>query len=220
MGDIESESRIDDPVSNSQAGTPDPKFLSEDLLNVPSCTLTFLFTDIEGSTRLWDNDESRMVEALDAHDETLRRVVEEHGGRLFKHTGDGIRAAFYSAQEAVAAAVAAQRSLKLPVRMGVHSGEAFERGPDFFGPALNRTARLMDAGHGGQILLSNATANLIKNLELRDLGEHRLRDLARAEHIFQVLGEGLIADFPPLRLLSPFPTNLPAQRSVEAVSWL
>jgi class 3 adenylate cyclase len=94
-----------------------------------------------------------MVEALAAHDETLRGVVEEHSGRLFKHTGDGIRAVFDSAQDAVAAAVAAQRLLKLPVRMGIHSGQAFDRGLDFVGPALNRAARLMDAGHGGQILL-------------------------------------------------------------------
>ena len=146
-----------------------------------------------------------------AHDEVLRSAIEAHGGWLFKHTGDGVCAAFGSARAAIAAAVDAQRRLGLPVRMGIATGEAELRGDDYFGPALNRTARVMAAGHGGQILVAASTAALVTGVDLVDLGEHRLRDLSGVEHLFQVRAEGLRVEFPPLRTLDAVPGNLPAQ---------
>ena len=116
----------------------------------------------------------------------LRSAVEGRGGWLFKHTGDGVCAAFASAPEAVAAAVDAQRRLGLPVRMGVGSGAAELRGNDYFGPVLNRAARVMAAGHGGQILLSASTASLLDGFDLVDMGEHPLRDLSGVHRLFQV----------------------------------
>ena len=119
----------------------------------PSGVVTFLFTDVEGSTRRWEADADAMRAALAAHDEVLREAIEAHGGWLFKHTGDGVCAAFASPRSAVDAAVAAQRALELPVRMGIATGEAELREGDYFGAVLNRAARVMAAGHGGQILL-------------------------------------------------------------------
>jgi class 3 adenylate cyclase len=152
----------------------------------PSGTVTFLFTDIEGSTRRWEEDPQAMRSALAAHDQVLQFAVENEGGFLFKQTGDGICAAFSSADAAVAAAVAGQRALELPVRMGLATGNAELRGDDYHGPVLNRVARLMAAGHGGQILLAASTAGLVEGVDLADLGAHRLRDLPGAEHLFQV----------------------------------
>jgi class 3 adenylate cyclase len=120
----------------------------------PSGVVTFLFTDVEGSTRRWENDADGMRAALAAHDEVLRSAIEAHGGFMFKHTGDGVCAAFASPTGAVDAAVAAQRALELPVRMGLATGEAELREGDYFGAVLNRAARVMAAGHGGQILLA------------------------------------------------------------------
>ena len=120
--------------------------------------VTFLFTDVEGSTRRWEADADGMRMALAAHDEVLREAIEAHGGWLFKHTGDGVCAAFGSPRSAVDAAVAAQRALELPVRMGIATGEAELRDGDYFGAVLNRAARVMAAGHGGQILLADSTA--------------------------------------------------------------
>src|SRR5271170_3645885 len=125
----------------------------------PSGVMTFLFTDIEGSTRRWEADAEAMRVALAAHDEVLRTAIEAHGGWLFKHTGDGVCAVFGSPRAAVDAAVAAQRALELPVRMGLATGEAELREGDYFGAVLNRAARVMAAGHGGQILLADSTAN-------------------------------------------------------------
>ena len=119
----------------------------------PSGVVTFLFTDVEGSTRRWEADADAMRAALAAHDEVLRGAIEAHGGFLFKHTGDGVCAAFSSPRSAEDAAVAAQRALELPVRMGLATGEAELREGDYFGAVLNRAARVMAAGHGGQILL-------------------------------------------------------------------
>ena len=118
-----------------------------------------------------------MRAALAAHDEVLRNTIEAHGGVLFKHTGDGVCAAFASPKSAVDAAVAAQRALELPVRMGIATGEAELRGTDYFGAVLNRAARVMAAGHGGQILLVESTAGLLSGVDLVDLGPRRLRDL-------------------------------------------
>ena len=122
----------------------------------PSGVVTFLFTDIEGSTRRWEADADGMRVALAAHDEVLRGAIEAHGGFMFKHTGDGVCAAFASPRSAVDAAVAAQRALELPVRMGLATGEAELRDGDYFGAVLNRAARVMAAGHGGQILVADA----------------------------------------------------------------
>src|SRR3954447_5286955 len=154
-----------------------------------------------------------MRTALALHDETLRLAIEAHGGLLFKHTGDGVCAAFGSARAAIDAAVEAQRGLGLPVRMGVASGEAQERDGDYFGPPLNRTARVMAAGHGGQILVAASTASLVDGVGLVDLGEHRLRDLSHPTRLFQVEAAGLRLEFPPVRTLDAVPGNLPVQRT-------
>jgi class 3 adenylate cyclase len=158
-------------------------------------TMTFLFTDIESSTRRWEDDPDGMAVALAAHDEVLARCVEVGGGRVFKHTGDGVCAVFESAGRAVAAAVEAQAALQLPVRMGLHTGEADRRGDDFIGTTLNRCARVMDAGHGGQVLLSAVTRVLVDGSECVDLGEYVLKGLAQPERIHQVGTE----PFPALR---------------------
>lgn len=172
-------------------------------------TLTFLFTDIEGSTARWAEQPDAMRAALAAHDATLRAAVAEHGGKIFKHTGDGIVAVFPAATGAVAAALEAQQCLELPVRMGLHSGEADERDGDWFGPTLNRAARIMDAGHGGQALCSTATAELIgSDVGTVALGEYRLKGIDRPERIIQ-LGTGT---HPPLRV-APVTAELPEPRT-------
>jgi predicted ATPase/class 3 adenylate cyclase len=182
-----------------------------------SGTVTFLFTDIEGSTRLWQQDEDDMRTAVARHDELLRHVVAAHGGEVFSTMGDGLAAAFPSASSAVAAAQTAQDALAVApwpastpirVRMGLHTGEAERRDQDYFGSAVNRAARLAAIGSGGQVLCSGATAGLVDaEAVLVDLGEHRLRDLDRPMRVFQV-GTG---SFGPLRSLDAFPGNLPRQ---------
>jgi predicted ATPase len=177
--------------------------------------VTFLFTDIEGSTRRWEADAGAMRVALAAHDEVLRKAIEAHGGWLFKHTGDGVCAAFASPRSAVDAAVVAQRGLELPVRMGLATGEAELREGDYFGAVLNRAARVMAAGHGGQILLAESTAGLLSGVDLVDLGPRRLRDLPMPVGVFQVRAAGLRVEFPPLRALDTSPGNLrPATTSL------
>jgi predicted ATPase/class 3 adenylate cyclase len=183
----------------------------------PSGTLTFLFTDIEGSTRLWQLDEGAMRSAVACHDVILRKVIADLGGTVFSGTGDGVAAVFGSASAAVKAALAAQAQLAeqawptpdpVRVRMGLHTGEAECRDGDYFGTTVNRAARVMAVGHGGQVLCSSATASLVEaEASLVDLGEHRLRDLDRPVHLFQV-GVG---SFAPPRSLDAFPGNLPAQ---------
>ena len=175
----------------------------------PTGTVTFLFTDIEGSTQRWQLDDHAMSDALAAHDNLIRAVVERHGGLVFKHTGDGLCAVFTSAPAAIAAAVEAQAGLELPVRMGLNTGEAEWRDGDYFGPTLNRTARVMDAGHGGQVLVSSSTAGLARDHELLDLGEHHLKGLDTTERIFQV-GPG---EFPALRTPRQTAGNLPVELS-------
>ena len=170
--------------------------------------VTFLFTDVEGSTRRWESDADGMRVALAAHDEVLRKAIEAHGGCLFKHTGDGVCAAFSSPKSAVDAAIAAQHALELPVRMGLATGEAELRDGDYFGTVLNRAARVMAAGHGGQIVLADSTAVLLSGVDLLDLGPRRLRDVPTPVGVFQVRAEGLRAEFPPLRALDTTPGNL------------
>ena len=181
----------------------------------PSGVVTFLFTDVEGSTRRWEADADAMRAALAAHDEVLRTAIEAHGGFLFKHTGDGVCAAFASPKSAVDAAVAAQRALELPVRMGIATGEAELRDGDYFGAVLNRAARVMAAGHGGQILVAESTAGLLSGVDLVDLGPRRLRDVPMPVGVFQVRAAGLRTEFPPLRALDTTPGNLrPATTSL------
>jgi predicted ATPase/class 3 adenylate cyclase len=190
----------------------------------PSGTVTFLFTDIEGSTRLWEGQPELMSAALARHDRLLREAIEAHAGHVFNKGGDAFCAAFASAADALASAVSAQLALAsdegelggLRVRMALHSGAVEERGGDYFGPALNRVARLLAVGHGGQVLLSRTAYELVcdslpNGSGMRACGAHRLKDLERPEEIFQLLHPRLRADFPPLRSLDAHPTNLPAQ---------
>jgi len=186
-------------------------------------THTFLFTDLEGSTRLWEAHPDAMRVALVEHDETLAQAIAAHHGRLFKHTGDGVLAVFATASDAVAAAAEAQETIAsrpypeigvLRVRMAINTGEAEPRGDDFFGPALNRAARFLAAGHGGQILVGLVTerlagSRLAEGFRLVDLGEHRIRDLARPERVFQLSGVGLPEEFPALATVDTIPNNLP-----------
>ena len=158
-----------------------------------------MFTDIEGSTRRWESDADAMRAALLTHDEVLRTAIEAHDGFLFSHTGDGVVAAFASPKSAIEAAVAAQRALELPVRMGIATGEAELRAGDYFGTVLNRAARVMAAGHGGQILVADSTAVLLTGVDLVDLGPRRLRDVSAPVGVFQVRAPGLRAYFPPVR---------------------
>jgi predicted ATPase/class 3 adenylate cyclase len=185
---------------------------------------TFLFTDIEGSTQLWERNPEAMQAALARHDSILRQAIESHSGHIFKTVGDSFCAAFPNAPDAVLAALDAQRAIQaenwgettIKVRMGLHSGTAEVRDNDYFGPTLNRVARVMAAGHGGQTLLSATTRELVqpnlpKDAELRDMGERGLKDLIRPEHIYQLTAAGLQSDFPPLKTLEAFRTNLPVQ---------
>ena len=189
---------------------------------LPTGTVTFLFTDVEGSTRLWEEHPEAMKAALARHDELVREAIESRRGHVVKTTGDGFHAAFGTAHDAVDAAVAAQLALRTEawdltgpvlVRMGLHTCEADLRDGDYYGSAVNRAARLMATAHGGQIVLSLATSELAReaSVELLDLGEHRLPDLARPERVFQVVHQDLRTDFPALRSLDAFPSNLPLQ---------
>ena len=185
----------------------------------PTGTVSFLVTDIEGSTQLWDTLPDAMAGALEEHDTIVKQAISAAGGVVFSTGGDGFCAAFPAAGSAVTAAVDAQRGLLahpwpadcvLRVRVGIHTGEAVERGGDYFGPAVNLAARIMSAAHGGQILCSDIVAELAAGaVATRSLGEHELRGVAAAIRIHQVLGDGLPADFGPLRTLESVRTNLP-----------
>ena len=193
------------------------------MAELPSGTVTFLFTDIEGSTTRWEHHPEAMQAALARHDVLVRTAIREHGGHVVKTMGDAFHAAFSRAPDAVAAALDAQSRLQaeawseigpLRVRMALHTGAAEERDGDYYGPPLNRSARLLSAGHGGQVLLSLATCELVRDTlpdgaTVLDLGEHRLKDLIRPERVFQVTGAGLPTHFPPLRSLDARSHNLP-----------
>jgi predicted ATPase/class 3 adenylate cyclase len=192
---------------------------------VPTGTVTLLFTDIEGSTQRWEERPDEMSPALRRHDELLRNAIQRHGGRVFKTMGDQFCAAFSRASDAIAAAADAQRALTsadwgavggLTARMALHSGESEERDGDYFGPVVNRVARLLAAVHGGQVVVSSVTARysgaaMPADTELRDLGEHRLKDLIEPERVWQLVAPGLPDTFPPLRSLGSLPNNLPRQ---------
>lgn len=194
---------------------------------MPSGTVTFLFTDIEGSTTRWERDRASMSEAVRSHDRIMRHAVESHAGVVFKTVGDAFCAAFHRAEDAASAALVAQQALAaedfaavdgLRVRMSLHTGECDERENDYFGPSVNRVARLLAIAHGGQTIASAATARLLEgagwtSARLRDLGSHRLKDLSSPEHVYQLIESGLPQDFPPLRSLGTLANNLPAQSS-------
>ncbi len=222
----------------------------------PTGTVTFLFTDIEGSTQLWEKHPELMPRAFKRHEQIIRESVAKHGGYAYKMIGDAFQVAFATAPDALAAAIDAQRALsaenwgggeassstrsnqsddgikpnviskdqdfadasplQMRVRMALHTGVTDERGDDYVGSVLNRAARLLAAAHGGQILLSDAAETLVRdslpsNVTLRDLGEHRLKDLIRSEHIFQVIAADLPSEFPLPKTLNAFPNNLPMQ---------
>jgi predicted ATPase/class 3 adenylate cyclase len=193
--------------------------------NLPSGTVTFLFTDIEGSTGLLETLGDRFVEALDLHRQLLRSAFVAHGGVEVDVEGDAFFAAFARAQDAVAAATDAQRALAshmwpegvaIRVRMGIHTGEPVVTDEGYVGMDVHRGARIMSAGHGGQVLLSQATHDLLSDgiassVAVRDLGEHRLKDLTRPQRLYQLLISELESDFPPLKTLDNRPTNLHAQ---------
>ncbi len=178
----------------------------------PTGNVTFLFTDIEGSTQLWEQYPDAMQGALARHDEILRQAIESQGGYVFKTVGDAFCAAFPDPTTALDSALTAQRALHteswdpvvIKVRMGVHTGPAEEENGDYFGPTVNRVARLMSVGHGGQILLSSTTQELVEQqlpdeVSLYDFGERQLKDLLQPEHIFQVVAPDLPANFLPLK---------------------
>jgi predicted ATPase/class 3 adenylate cyclase/uncharacterized protein HemY len=194
--------------------------------SAPSGTVTFLFTDMEGSTKRWEAHPQQMQLALRRHDTILQEAIGEQGGYVFKTMGDGFCAAFPTAQHALDAAVSAQKRLhseewapeigSVRVRMALHTGSVDLQGGDYFGQPLNRVARILSAGHGGQTLLSEVTYGLVRDtlpagVAAADMGEHRLKDLYRPEHVFQLLVEDLSSEFPPLKTLENRPNNLPVQ---------
>jgi len=205
------------------------------MTNLPAGTVTFLFTDIEGSTKLWEQYPEAMKDALAKHDLILKEAIELNKGYVIKTTGDGLHAVFATAIDAINASITAQRNLyssfglqpfdlaqgkpssfSLKVRMGLHTGEAELRDNDYYGQTLNRVVRIMSAGHGGQILISEITAqvaqeHLSSDVSLLDLGEHNLKGLSHAEKIFQVVAADLQKDFPALVSIAIATNNLPTQ---------
>ena len=191
----------------------------------PSGTITFLFTDIEGSTQLWERFPQAMPTALARHDALLQHTMTSHGGYVFKTVGDAFCAAFATAPDGLRAALAAQRALfaepwgdvgAIRVRMALHTGAVEERDGDYFGPPVNRVARLLSAGAGGQVLVSAVTRELVRaglpeGCDLRDLGDHHLKDLGQPEHVYQLVAADLPADVPALKTLDTFPNNLPVE---------
>jgi predicted ATPase/class 3 adenylate cyclase len=191
----------------------------------PTGTVTFLFTDIEGSTQRWESHREAMKAAVARHERIVTDAITKHGGYVFKTMGDAFCAAFPTAPDAVGAALDAQLALGkedfasvdgLRVRVGLHTGYAEERNADYFGPTVNRVARLLSVGHGGQVLLSGSTRELAHGdlpagASLLDLGSHRLKDLTEPEQVWQLTIQGLPAEFAPLKSLDTIPNNLPIQ---------
>ncbi len=191
----------------------------------PTGTVTFLFTDIVGSTRLWEKFPAQMGAALARHDALIRAAVETHGGHVFKTVGDATHAAFQAPRDSLEAAIDAQQALasedwndigSLVVRMGIHVGTAELRDGDYFGGTLNRASRIESAAHGGQILLSRIAVELLEDepldaISFKSLGSHRLRNLDRPEHLYQAVVPNLPESFPPPRSMEALPNNLPVQ---------
>lgn len=196
------------------------------MARLPSGTVTFLFTDIEGSTRRWEEQAASMRPALARHDAILEEAISDGGGYVFATGGDGFAVAFHRVSDALTTALEVQQSLidepwngvALDVRMGVHTGEAEERNGDYFGPVVNKAARIMAAGHGGQVLVSRAAVEVarsepLSDVTFEDLGEHRLKDFDESERIFQLCHPTLPREFGALRALDGRRTNLPADLS-------
>ncbi len=212
---------LDDEMPANAASSP----VSATPFTVPvGQPMTYVFTDVEGSSRLWEQHPQAMQSLMAQHDTLCRSLVAQHGGHIVKFTGDGIHAVFADASSALQMVVALQSGIatlpqdgpRLALRIGLHRGTDAYRDGDFFGTAVNRAARIMSAAHGGQVLVSEAVVSAIgaavpPPLGLRDLGAVRLRDLTGAEHLYQVLHPQLRADFPPLRSLQATPNNLPQQ---------
>ncbi|HLY57176.1 MAG TPA: adenylate/guanylate cyclase domain-containing protein, partial [Stellaceae bacterium] len=190
---------------------------------------TFIFSDIEGSTQRWERDPEAMGAALRLHDGIMEEAMRAHRGHVFKTMGDAFYVVFPTPEDAVAAALAAQRALVatdftavggIRVRMSIHGGPVEVRGADFFGQPLNRVARMLGATNGGQVVLSNLVAETVRDglaamggAGLHDLGEHRLKDLAEPEHIWQLTAPGLPSDFAPLKSAGTYRHNLPEHPS-------
>ena len=194
------------------------------MIESAAASVTYLFSDIEGSTRLWEADPARAARTVAWHDEVSRTAVQRHRGTIVKTTGDGVHAVFEDPADAVAAVIDLQLALAEPgaerallnVRCGLHLGADQRRDNDFYGPAVNRAARIMSAAHGGQVLVSGAVAERVEgrlpqNVVLRDLGAVRLRDLGSPEHVFQLIHPALRKEFPPLRSMATTPNNLAQQ---------
>jgi class 3 adenylate cyclase len=187
----------------------------------PKGTVTFLFTDIEGSTKLWEAHPETMRVALARHDALLREIIVHANGHVFKTVGDAFCAAFAMAPDAVSAALNAQTALDtepwpaqtpIRVRMALYTGKVESRDRDYFGPPINRLARLLSTAHGGQTLLSQTSYDALPEAaSLRDLGAHRLKDLGRPEQVYELRHPGLRGDFPPIKSLSTHANNLPQQ---------
>jgi class 3 adenylate cyclase len=202
------------------------------VLERPVGTITLLFTDIEGSTGLWERHPGTMPAAMGRHDAILGEAIETRGGFVFRTVGDAFFAAFAGAHAALDAALAAQRALaaepwpmleeqpgapnaRITVRMSLHTSAVELRDGDYFGPPLNRVSRLLSAGYGGQTLVCGDTADLVRDslpadVTLRDLGRHRLKDLRQAMQIFQLDATGLRGDFPPLKTLTVAAARAPS----------
>src|SRR5437660_3570059 len=194
-------------------------------MNASSSFSTFLFTDIEGSTSMWEAQPEQMAQAIARHDALRSEAVQSRRGRVIKTTGDGIYATFADAADALDAVIAIQMSLTNPsataglslrVRCGLHAGDVHERDNDFFGSTINRTARIMNAAYGGQVLLSQTMADLTHErlpagVSLRNLGAVRLKGLTTSEAVYQLVHPTLHLNFPALRELEATPNNLPQQ---------
>jgi predicted ATPase/class 3 adenylate cyclase len=226
LSDARNASLLRPPSFWTQQAAPLHKALHEVIhVSLPTGTVTFLFTDIEGSTSLWENHATLMRQALQRHDGLLREIIEANQGYVFKSLGDGYCAAFSQPSAALSAALCIQQALlteawdtptPLRVRVALHMGEVAEQHGDYFGPPLNRIARLLGIAHGGQTILSRAVRDLVlsslpADVRLEPHGSHRLKDLQQPEEVFELCHPTLPADFPPLRSLGVFDHNLPQQ---------
>ena len=187
---------------------------------IPTGLVTYVFTDVEGSTGLWESFPEQMEPALARHDAIVKEAIADHDGHVFSHAGDGYGISFQSTRAGLDAVEQMQRQLAaedwpehatIRVRMGVHVGTAEERDGDYYGSAVNRAARLMSAGHGGQVLVSAIAQEETPDRPVLDLGVHRLKDLSAPEHIFQMVIDGLPSSFAPLRTLDETKTSLPVR---------
>ncbi len=211
-------------TARPEAGATADHYCGSRMDSQPTGTVTFLFTDIEGSTTAWDTEHQAMTVAQARHDEILREAIVEHGGHVFATGGDGVAAAFHTARAATEAAVAAQVAfetevwpppLKLRVRMGVHTGEAVERGGDYFGPAVIKAARLMSLVDGGRIATSSTTADVVKphlaaDVGLLPVGTVRLKGLGATEAVWVVTAPGLDETGAQLAAAAPALRRVPA----------